>query len=231
MSEGDEPTPRTRSEAHAAWLRKLSENRKVPEDLRAAAQPLDEVGQELDRLTRALQQRETELRALFNIVREAETGLSVHDVLDHVFKAFRELIPYDRIGCAFLSDDQQRVRAFWARSELGPVRLKPGYAQRMAGSSLQQVLDSGRPRVINDLEAYLESHPTSEATQLIVAEGGRSNLTCPLQAGDQPIGFLFFTSGCRSPSTRGWSTSGCSTRTAASPRSATTWPGCRRPMR
>jgi diguanylate cyclase (GGDEF)-like protein len=104
------------------------------------------------------------------------------------------VIPYDRIGLALLESEGRTVRSRWARSESVEIKLGVGYSAKLAGSSLAETISSGRPRILNDLEAYVEKHPHSESTQLIVAEGIRSSLTCPLVARGKPIGFLFFSS-------------------------------------
>jgi len=48
--------------------------------------------------------------------------------------------------------------------------------------------------VINDLVDHLKSHPESHSAKLIVAEGIRSSLTCPITVDTRTIGFLFFSS-------------------------------------
>ncbi|HZY42771.1 MAG TPA: GAF domain-containing sensor histidine kinase, partial [Anaerolineae bacterium] len=158
------------------------------------ADDLDRLGEALRDLARSLETRYRELQQLERITTRINAGLLLDDVLDNVFQDFREVIPYERIGLALIEDDGQTVRARWARSDLPVVKLNRNFAQPLAGSSLQIILETGRPRILNDLPAYLAAKPSSESTRLIVAEGLSSSLTCPLVANGVPIGFIFFSS-------------------------------------
>ena len=169
-------------------------------DRRLAVTPPDEVGQlgaALVSLGEALERRFGEMRALARLTEQVGSGLLLDEVLDQVYDAFRTLIPYDRIGFALLDDDGGSLRAHWARTSYDGISLAKGYAQRLEGSSLQQVLRSGQPRILNDLEAYLAAHPRSASTRCIVAEGVRSSLTCPLIVMGKPVGVIFFSSRAR----------------------------------
>lgn len=157
------------------------------------------LGTALNDLSSALERRWREVAEVDAIAARINAGLLLDDVLEDFFREAREIFPYDRIGFSLLESGGTVVRARWARSDLGPLRLGKGYAARLEGSSLQSILETGQPRILNDLVAYLESKPSSDSTRLVVEEGVRSSLTCPLVANGVPVGFMFFSS--RQPGT------------------------------
>ena len=151
--------------------------------------PDDLPGEFVDRL----RQREEELARLMQITERINRGLALEEILDFLYEEMRSAIPYDRVGLALIDPQRRTVISRWSRSD-GTVLLRQGYAARLRGSSLQQIVDTGQPRIINDLEAYLEEKPDSRSTMLIVDEGLRSSLTCPLIVEGRPVGFVFFSS-------------------------------------
>lgn len=115
------------------------------------------------------------------------------DCLSHVYEKLHTVVPFQRMGLAMISEEGSHVHVHWTRSEL-PIRLGLGYQAALTGSSLEMVMGSGQPRIIDDLSAYLRAHRRSASTALLVAEGFRSSVTCPLFIGGEPCAFLFFTS-------------------------------------
>lgn len=114
-------------------------------------------------------------------------------ILSIFFESFDTLIPYDIVGYAAIESDV--VRAVWRRSK-APVNTKihEGFHLPLRGTSLLDLAKTKIPRVINDTEAYLAQHSGSVSTKLVVAEGVKSSLTCPIVIRDETVGFLFFSS-------------------------------------
>lgn len=131
---------------------------------------------------------------LFDLSSHIVNDATLESSLDFIFDSFGDLIPYDRIGFAEIDADVTKARARWSRSS-GPVFLVQGYSAPLKGSSLSLVISHRKPRVLNDLPAYLSKRPQSHSTKLIVREGIKSSMTCPLVIGNRPTGFLFFS--CR----------------------------------
>lgn len=175
----------------AESLRQGEYDIRLPDD---APREAAELGEALRVLAAALRIRSEQAAKLAVVSRKINEGLLLEDVLNQVYESFFSLIPYHRIGFALLDNGKQVVRAHWARSEADAIKLPKGYTGELAGSSLEQVVRSRRPRILGDLVAYLEENPQSDSTRRIVAEGMRSSLTCPLLIKGQPVGFMFFSS-------------------------------------
>jgi signal transduction histidine kinase len=160
-------------------------------DLTALAHP--ELARALQELLATQQQNAREHQQLDRITARINAGLTLDDILENIYTDFREIIPYNRIGLALLDDGGQTVSSRWNKSD-HPIRLGATYRAPLAGSSLETIIATGQPRILNDLEDYLRHKPHSKSTRLIVAEGMRASLTCPLITNGAPVGFLFFSS-------------------------------------
>jgi K+-sensing histidine kinase KdpD len=118
-------------------------------------------------------------------------GQGLDQVMELFFRTIRPMCAADRIGLAFIEEEGLRVTARWAKATYPDLHLKNGYTEDLHGSSLERVLDSGRPRIINNLQEYLEERPNSRSTRLIVEEGLLSSMTCPLVVDGRIAGLLF----------------------------------------
>lgn len=152
------------------------------------------LGSALAELGATLEEQFEEINTLSKVTEKINAGLLLDDVLTYVFESFWPVIPYDRIGFALLEQGGTVVRTRWARSDAPVMKIPKGYSAPLEGSSLKQIIETGQPRILNDLKQYLVEHPSSDSTRMIVEEGMRSSLTCPLIAAGKPIGFMFFSS-------------------------------------
>jgi signal transduction histidine kinase len=134
-------------------------------------------------------------RLLAEINRKLSEGQDFIKVLEFLFDSLDIIIPYDRIGVAVIEGEgnHRQVVAKWTSSKIPVYNIVAGYSARLEGSLLK-ILETGQPRIINDLVQYSHDHPDSESTKLILKDGIRSSLTCPLRANGKFIGIVFFSS-------------------------------------
>jgi hypothetical protein len=116
---------------------------------------------------------------------------SLRAIVDYLFDNSQALIPCDRMGLAFVDEKGEFVTSYYNRASYEELHVQQGYRESLQGSSLLEVLRNGLPRIIGDLEAYGDDHPRSRSTRLLVREGVRSSLTCPLSVEGRVVGFIF----------------------------------------
>jgi len=132
-------------------------------------------------------------RLVEQLLEQLNMGSGLDELLNSVYDQLRGIVPYNRIAVALLEESDELLRLISCRSD-GKVALKVGYAAHLDGSTLAALLQTGQPRIINDLDEYLQQHPQSVSTRLIRREGMKSSLTLPLLAEGKPIGVIFFSS-------------------------------------
>ena len=131
------------------------------------------------------------LQTFTHLSNKMAAGASFEEIFDYIYDSFHQFLPYDRMGVSLIDPEQKTIRAERARSRMS-VKLYNGYTLPLSKTSLPKVIESGKPRIINDLQQYLEEHPESESTRLIVEEGMRSASLCPsrLRTGCWELCFL-----------------------------------------
>ena len=152
------------------------------------------VGNALKELANSLESQLYEQLKLDEITLQINSGLLLEEVLEKAYEIFHKLLPYNRIGFSLISEDGKDITARWAKTDQDIVKLEVGYKSTLHGSSLEKIIATSHPRILNNLIEYLQNKPDSESTQLVIAEGMRSSLTCPLIVDGKAVGFIFFSS-------------------------------------
>ncbi len=127
------------------------------------------------------------------MLEQLNMGYCFEELFDSVYDQLHGIVPYKRIAVALLEEETNLLRLTSCRSD-GKIALKVGYVARLEGSTLSTLLQTGQPRIIDDLEEYLASKKDSVSTALIVREGMGASLTLPLVSDGKPIGVIVFSS-------------------------------------
>ncbi|GEM_PF-2421851 len=154
-------------------------------------------------LPEARQQEEAELlEATESLVRQLEgdralselgPGQSLEQLVMILHPVVARSIPCDRLALAFI-DPLGNVTAESAYTVMEQVFLEPGFTVDINRTTLPAVMNSGQPRIINDLYQHYRTVHQSLPTEWILKEGLQSSITLPLFIQDECIGFMFVSS-------------------------------------
>lgn len=134
---------------------------------------------------------------LIPIIEKIESNEPFSAIIRSIYDSFAPYIPYSYIGVALIDETGRNIRAAYGIS--GDANLKlagklVGYRTDIAQTSLNDIIISGKPRVINDLAGYLNGKPMKYYNRILLDEGIRSSITFPLIKNNIPIGIIFFSS-------------------------------------
>ena len=134
---------------------------------------------------------EQEQVVLETVNRRVAARESLDNLLGFLFEETAHIFPCDRVSIAFVEDQNRRVVSRLTRARYEPLFLKDSYSEDLRGSSLETIINTGRTRIISDLAEYAEKNPKSRSTKLLLKEGVRSSMTCPLLVEGRAVGFFF----------------------------------------
>lgn len=137
------------------------------------------------------------IERLISLIESINQNLSISQELEFIFNKFSFFIPYSYIGVALVKDEGETLEASYGISD-GSVVGMPGNLMgkrfEINRTSIKHVVESGEPRVINDLGSYNSDKPISEYNRIIMASGIKSSITLPLISNSKPLGVIFFSS-------------------------------------
>ena len=114
-----------------------------------------------------------------------EQLLTIHEAVQMFFSFI------DRIAIALFDKDSKIFKTFLSSSG-DDVPLKHYESRMQNAPSLEGIIDSGKPRVVNDLDIF--ENGIHEHTEKIKKQGYGSSYTLPMYSKGHFLGFIFFNS-------------------------------------
>ncbi len=135
---------------------------------------------------------------LISLIENINTNASFMETLNFISNTFSAFIPYNYIGIALISEDKKYLKATYGVSDgtiLGLPEGIRGASFLISETSLEDLIQSGEVRIINDLEEYCEGKPLKSYNKVLIDAGIKASITLPLKVSGEPVGVIFFSSG------------------------------------
>lgn len=138
------------------------------------------------------------IKEMFDLVGNLNKNVSFNDTLNYIFETFSKYVPYTYIGIAmFTSDGTKKLKASYGVSgehHKGMAAELVGLTVELESTSLWKLVESGKPRVINNLNEYFKNRVINSYSKILLEHGIKSSITLPLLVSSEHIGFIFFSS-------------------------------------
>jgi HD-GYP domain-containing protein (c-di-GMP phosphodiesterase class II) len=138
-----------------------------------------------------------QFNSLILLMENLSKNVPFKEVLANIYNTFLQYIPYTHIGVALIDEDRKIITASYAASgqyhENLHVRIL-GSKVALKETSLSSIVESGKERIINDLEEYVKGKPLKDYNKVLLEEGIRASITFPLKNNNEVIGIIFFSS-------------------------------------
>lgn len=136
---------------------------------------------------------EEKLHKLIDLIENINEDTSFDGILQHMYNSFLNYIPYSHIGIALLKDNGRVIEASYgiSKPEIDLANKLIGIKAELSTTSLHKIIETGQPRIINDLRASV-SNPDTPYNRVVLGAGIQSSLTFPLKLYNKPVGVIFF---------------------------------------
>ncbi|MCP3994863.1 MAG: HAMP domain-containing histidine kinase [bacterium] len=135
--------------------------------------------------------RPEELSLLLTVMDTCSSAGNVAEILASLYVELQPILPFERLEYAVVDETGFGVTTQWHQSAYEAEYIRVGFEYTRAES----VASSPQYRVTsvnNDMPAYARERPPNHPVGLLVREGMKSSLSCPLVVDDEVRGFLFF---------------------------------------
>lgn len=150
---------------------------------------------EVDDLLGSFQAGFSRLDKVLDLINQLNRNVSFEENLIYIFDNFKPLIPFEHLGIAILTDNDEMLELRYALSDKNLDSLPSkmiGLRQAIDQTTLNSVVKSKKVRVIHDLIEHTSGRPVTPYNQLLLQSGIRSSIALPLVANELPIGIIFF---------------------------------------
>ncbi len=137
------------------------------------------------------QMRPDELSLLLKITDAFSSGENVGEVLESLYDELQAVLPFDRLEYSVIDETGYSLSTEWFRATYDTALIPVGYTytrkERVASDPKYRVAT-----IDNDMPSYARNRPPDHPVNLLVREGIKSSLSCPLIVNSEVRAFLFF---------------------------------------